>query len=214
MESAHVIHLLLCHLPDEAFERAVRDWLNQHARGENWFERVDSTQAQRVYHYESPSRAVFKYLLTVVLPMDLRERMLSELFTEHVGSQADWAKRWYASWADWRAVIAQGHTVGGHGYVHEPYARFSAAEQFADLQRGAQMLDARLSVTQSPMSYPFGSFDDATVAAVARAGYAAGFTTIEGCNTAQTNRVQLHRVDTIAVDTFLSRSDCQAVAGS
>jgi len=146
--------------------------------------------------------------------MDLRERMLSELFADHVGSQADWAKRWYASWEDWRAVIAQGHTVGGHGYVHEPYARFSAAKQFADLQRGAQMLDARLSVTQPPMSYPFGSFDDATTAAVERAGFSAGFTTAEGRNTAQTNRYQLHRVDTIAVDNFLSRSDCQAAVGS
>jgi peptidoglycan/xylan/chitin deacetylase (PgdA/CDA1 family) len=212
MESAHMIHLLLCHLGGESFDRSVRDWLTQHDPETDWFANLNHAEAQRVYHYEPSQRAAFKYLLNVALPIDLRDRMLAELFAAHIGSQTDESKRWYGSWSDWRALIADGNTVGGHGFIHEPYAQRSAVDQIADMRRARETLTEKLAVTAPPMSYPFGSFDETTINTAQQAGFSAAFTTIQGWNQPTTDPFRLHRVDTIAVDEFLSQSDCLAAA--
>lgn len=204
--SAHLLHILLCYVgPDELPDRVWR-WLARHDADGDWRRRLDRAEAHRLYHYEPPPMAEFKYLMALVLPIPLRDRMLDALFAEHVGSQREWIGRWYGSLDDWRALAARGHVIGGHGFTHEPLTRLSPDDAAADIARCAAFLREALGDAPRPFSYPFGRFDEATVEACRRAGFAAAFTTNEGLNTAATDRYRLHRVDTIAVDRFLGGS--------
>ncbi len=138
--------------------------------------------------------------------------MLSELFSRYVGSQQAWAERWYGSWTQWRAMEAEGHTVGGHGYHHERYTLLETDEQFDDLRRTMSLLQDRLGNAARPFSYPYGAHDDGTARACMAVGFTGAFTTREGLNDRKTDRYRLCRVDTIAVDRWLTGSSGQVEA--
>jgi peptidoglycan/xylan/chitin deacetylase (PgdA/CDA1 family) len=204
--SVHRIHLLLCRLGNDGFDHYVKTWLATHDPAADWASRVDRELACRVYHYEPESRAVLKFLVNVVLPPQMRNRMTAELFAEHVGSEPEWAARWYGTWQQWAALQEAGHTVGGHGFAHEPYLRLTAQQQLEDMQHIAGLLAEKLGPGPRPFSYPYGSHDEATMALCQQAGFADAFTTREGLNQASTPPFALRRIDTIAVDAFLSSS--------
>jgi peptidoglycan/xylan/chitin deacetylase (PgdA/CDA1 family) len=163
--------------------------------------------ARRVYHYETPERARVKYLLAYVLPFELRDRLVDELFREHVGDPEAVARQWYLSPEQLRDLDAAGHTVGGHGFNHVPLKRLSPQEQKLDLSRSAAALREILGPQPRPFSYPFGSVDEGSARHCAEAGFVNGFTTVPSWIYPDHNRHLLSRVDTIAVERFLEKEE-------
>ncbi len=202
---AHAVHLLLSVLDDATFERELFGFLAEWSPEGEWEEAVDPVAAERMYHYETPERARLKYLLTIVLPIKLRNAAVQRLFENHVGSAARWARRWYLGWDDLVDMQARGHTIGGHGFSHEPYLRLSSAARRDDMRRSFAMLQTGLGSCIRPFSYPFGSHD-ADVASVCRnAGFVHGFTTRQGWVSGAPDTHSLPRVDTIDVDAVLDK---------
>lgn len=213
MLAAHAVHLLLATMGDAGLSRELDEVLGQLDPTAAGVCQADETAAARMYHYERPERARLKYLLTMQLPADLRDRAVELLFERHIGSSRRWAQQWYLRWEDVRELSGRGHTVGGHGYRHEPYQRLSAEECLRDACRAADILREALGPDPRPFSYPYGSAGDAAERAVRSAGFVQAFTTISGLVRRDATPFGLPRVDTIAVDTFLKSSSCEVGQG-
>ncbi len=205
MDASHQIHLLMCRLGVDGLASAVTGWLTQEEP--RWQTRypVDHVAAERVYHYEAPECAGLKHLLTNVLPIGLRDRLLGELFSRHVGDPREYAARWYLGFDQLSAMQGAGHTIGGHGHTHEPFGRLSPTEQARDMAMCSTVLSERLGNSARPMSYPYGVCDDDIARRCAFSGFVNGFTTEQGWISAFDDAHRLRRVDTINVDAFLER---------
>ena len=101
------------------------------------------------------------------------------------------------------SIGAAGHTIGGHGHRHEPYARLTPIEQRHDAIRAIGLLTEHLGAGSRPFSYPFGSISDSAMQACQEVGFTAAFTTVPAWIEAPSDRFRMGRVDTIAVDDFL-----------
>ena len=199
----HMVHLLLGRLGTEClFDGVARHLETKHGSG-GWVAALDEQAAVSLYPYETIERARLKYLLHMVLPGEVRRETLAALFEAHVGSPRRWAKEWYLSWEDLAELQHAGHTLGGHGYSHEPLNRFSASEQRADLARVQAVLNEGLGRDIRPVSYPFGRYDEHTAIASREAGFVHGFTTEEGVIDHSLQPFALPRVDTIHVERAL-----------
>ncbi len=218
MLSAHAIHILLSRLGEASLELELRGELARRigkkaepTSGDaptsgppltsgNPFDSVDERAAERMYHYESPARARLKYLLTLTLPIELRNAVVNALFERFVGSAARWSQHWYLDWDDLTRMESLGHTIGGHGFSHEPYLRLTMAERHGDIRRVAKTLNDGLGKDIRPFSYPYGSFDDQTAGACRECGFVHAFTTVSRWVRDGDDPWRLPRVDTIHVD--------------
>jgi peptidoglycan/xylan/chitin deacetylase (PgdA/CDA1 family) len=203
MLPAHAIHLLFSRLGDAKLERQLRDELAKRTPGRDWFTAEDSAAARSMYHYESPARARLKYLLTVELPIELRNEVVNALFERFIGASARWARFWYLSWDDLARIESLGHTIGGHGYSHEPYQRLTPAQRRADMRQVAQVLRDGIGADIRPFSFPYGSFDDDTAEACRKSGFVHAFTTESRPVTPGCDPMRLPRIDTINVNAAL-----------
>jgi len=182
MLPAHQIHLLLSNLGEAGFAEELRAALRQHRAGHwcQWLERDDHpehAEAHKMYHYESAGLGRLKFLLTMKLPLDLRALVLDELFEQHVGSSARWARHWYLGWDDLVGMEALGHTIGGHGHAHEAYSRMQEDDLQEDIARAAGILREGLGPEARPFSFPYGCATEAAREACGGAGFVHGFTT-------------------------------------
>ncbi len=199
--SAHAIHLLLDRMDDATLERKIIEAIAQRDKSDtDWPSKLDGAAATAMYHYEPPTRARLKYLLNAVLPVDLRRVAVDTVFETEVGSPSRWAKRWYLGWDDLSSMQSTGHTIGAHGFTHEPYTGMTSAQRQSDLRRVHAILDAGLGPDRRPISYPFGCHDDDTIIAAQEAGFVQAFTTQRHLVTQQCDPMSLPRVDTIDVN--------------
>ena len=205
MDAAHQIHLLMCRLGVAGLAEAVRAWLEAREPDARQRFPVEPGEARRIYHYESAECAALKYLLTHVLPVDLRDRLVTDLFARHVGDPQTHAARWYARWDQLGEMQEAGHSIGGHGGHHLPYHRLSPAEQAGDMAECSAVLAERLGTRPRPFSYPYGSCNDDIARRCAFSGFVNGFTTEQGWIGASDDAHRLRRVDTIHVGAFLER---------
>lgn len=209
--SAHQVHLLLSIRTPEQLYEDVAAMLARLAPGDDWLDRVDAPQAERIYAYESPARARLKHLLTGVLPISLRNHVLADLFARHVGASAEWWNKWYLSPAQVVELHRAGHTIGGHSYAHEPLARLTRTELEHDVYRSARTLADLLGEAPRPFSYPFGSFNEEVIEVTRQAGFCAAVTTTSRPARQNDEPFALPRIDTIHVSAHLeSEASCPA----
>ena len=203
MLSAHAIHALLAGLGCETFRYELLQYLRDHDPAADWSAKVDTEKAQEMYHYEPPRRAWIKYLLTMVLPDDLRRKAVDTLFEKHIGSPARWSRHWYLDWEDLVEMQTKGHTIGGHGHNHEPLSRLTPGELRHDMRKAAAVLNDGLGTDLRPFSYPYGDLTPDICEACRDAGFVHAFTTERGWATAECDPMHWPRIDTIYVETEL-----------
>lgn len=203
---AHVVHALLAVLDAQTIEEQLLAYLQEHhGCGTYWAASIDINAARKLYYYETPQRARLKYLLTVLLPVELRNEAVEALFERHIGSVTRWARHWYMSWDDLVAIESAGHTIGGHGYGHEPYSRLTPGQRRDDLRRLTAVLRGGLGADRRPFSYPYGRWDKDAREACSEAGFVHAFTTERRLVTQEDNAFSLPRVDTIDVEAVLDK---------
>ncbi|UCE62356.1 MAG: polysaccharide deacetylase family protein [Phycisphaerales bacterium] len=204
MLPAHAVHLLLAAIGEERLLDELDDYLKSHGDEARGVDSLDPAAVNSMYHYETPVRANLKYLLTMALPNDLRNAAVDTLFERHVGASARWSRHWYLGWDDLVRMQSRGHTIGGHGFSHEPYIQLTPSQRDCDVHREAAVLRDGLGVDIRPFSYPFGRHDDAISAACRAAGFAHAFTTEQSWVTRDSDTMRLPRVDTINVAQVLA----------
>lgn len=203
MLPAHALHLLLDALPLPELQTQVEREIASSRQAEFLDPcggEIDDQQAYAIYAYESdPALARLKYLLNFKLPLKQRDALIHALFERNVGSSAKWARQWYLAWNALTQMQSLGHSIGGHGYSHEPYSRLSPQQCIEDARKAVAILNQGLDPKPRPFSYPFGQTSDHARDAVKRAGFVHAFTTRSETASASAHPFDLPRVDTMHV---------------
>ena len=212
MLPAHAVHLLLSILGGDTLAEEIERSLHDKGCRDGILSQAETDAASLMYHYETPPLARLKYTLTMKLAHETRSAVIDELFERHVGSSAQWARHWYLGWDDLAKMQSMGHTIGGHGYRHEPYQRLSAADTQRDILDAAAILRDGLGLEARPFSYPFGSATPQACELACTAGFVHGFTTQRAWLGPADDPLRLPRIDTIAVDAALKEeTECPQV---
>lgn len=192
---AHAIHVLLSKMDAQKLEGEIYPQITTS---------LCVADAHRMYHYETiNAHARIKYAL-VMEPRDRRNTIIRELFEKHVGSMGDYANRWYMNVTDLRRMQDAGHTIGGHGFSHEPYGGMTAAEVVADMRKTAAVLrsgfDTKMTPQPRPFSYPYGQYKGGAERACRDAGFATAFTTERRWADDSCGPYRVPRVDTMYLE--------------
>ncbi len=199
MLPAHAMHLLIDHLGAARLREVVDDYVRVHTRDLEHLLAVSAEDALAVYHYETEERATLKYLLNMLMPVPVRRRMMDALFAQHVGDHAASARDFYLGWDDLVSLQSAGHTIGGHGHTHDPLALLEPGPMKSDVCRCTSILNEGLGFDRRPISYPFGSVNEAVRGAARGAGFAQGFTTIAEWATPAGDAFAVPRIDAARV---------------
>lgn len=94
-----------------------------------------------------------------------------------------------------RELIQAGWEIGGHTQRHIRLVRHRPSEELDDEIGGCRTaIQDLLGYDAKIFSYPFGKFDTVIKQYVMRHGYEAACTTLDGFNTAKTDRFELRRI--------------------
>jgi peptidoglycan/xylan/chitin deacetylase (PgdA/CDA1 family) len=120
-----------------------------------------------------------KRLLQHALPEQLRTRIAKQLFARHVSaSETAFADELYLDAADLQEMAGGGMEIGSHGHRHYWLARLSAQAQREDIDQSLRYLST-LGLCRQDFwfCYPYGSYNEDTLAALADTACAAAVTT-------------------------------------
>jgi peptidoglycan/xylan/chitin deacetylase (PgdA/CDA1 family) len=161
---------------------------------------VDAAKACRVYRWDSPDVAVFKYTVNFKIDDRVREQILDDLFIQYFGDEKEFARQLYVSWEEAQVLQTNGMLIGGHSHRHLPLAKLNAKDQLVDLATCASVLRGRLSRQETwPFSYPYGkpdeSFTPVTSQTVRDLGFSCAFSTESGSNYVGHDEFRLRRID-------------------
>jgi hypothetical protein len=171
---AHKIHFLLAKLGLPALRAAIREKLNPSQR-----ERF--THAERGYQLKYPPTSIDRQinLLKAVLQRDLSSevnRLLSELFETHVGSENETARNYYLSPEQIQEMVANGMHFGGHSRSHPWFDWIDADARRSEIKASADWL-RKIDPGPWAFAYPYGGLSEDSPKLLKVNGFAAAFTT-------------------------------------
>lgn len=202
----HKIQFVLAAAPDHG--KVVRQILDLVERDrERWGLPTGEAlylQYARPYMYDGPEVGFIKRVLQSKLPEPIRSAVIQHLFDEYVRvDERTLAQELYMDLAQLRCMVRYGMEVGGHGADHLWLGSLSQNEQEQEIARTVSFL-ARV-YGKAPLdwviSYPFGSYNEVTLALLTRAGCALGFTSRAGIAADLSLPLELPRLDTIHLPT-------------
>lgn len=86
-----------------------------------------------------------------------------------------------------------GFEIGAHGWTHALLTHASEISVQQEVITARESLAMLIDGPVRSLAYPYGAFDDRTIAVAAEAGYSTAVTTIPGAVTADTNRLAVPR---------------------
>ncbi len=140
-----------------------------------------------------------KRMLQHILPESIRNSITRQLFHESVGiTQSEFSRQLYMSSDEVKFLVKSGMYVGSHGSMHYWLGRISAEEQEKDIVGSLEFLEHVGAATEDwVFCYPFGSYNDNTLALLQKYGASVGITTAFGkADIFRDNILTLPRLDT------------------
>jgi peptidoglycan/xylan/chitin deacetylase (PgdA/CDA1 family) len=191
--NVHKTHFLLSALGAERFGTVVEARLKGVATG-------SAPAREGIYRYDEAPDVRAKRLLNYELPYAIADRVLDELFREHIGDPEAFARELYLN-ADMIAEMARGGmTFGYHTRSHPVLSRLSRAGQAAELGEGVALVRRLTGQRTVPFCYPYGfphTYNQDTLDVLADAGYSVAFNTVrEPARLPAPSRYELPRFDT------------------
>lgn len=119
-----------------------------------------------------------KRMLQTVLPEELRNRIASELFVEHVGiSEQQLAHELHMTAEQIRTLKHHGMYIGVHGYDHYWLGNLSKEKMQQDMQKALEIMDEFIDSKKWVMNYPYGSYNEDVIRYAKEHGACVGVTT-------------------------------------
>lgn len=139
-----------------------------------------------------------KRILQFALPEDLRNKLAQELFSMYVPlSEKAFAKELYMSMDQIRLMKSRGMHFAIHGYDHYWLGEMTENAMQQDIERALDVFDGVLDRNNWIMCYPYGSYNDQTLATVAGMKGKIGLTSqLAVANIPTDNWLTLPRLDT------------------
>jgi hypothetical protein len=171
---AHKIHFLLAKMGLSGLREAIWNGLNS-------MQRKQFAQAENRYQsrFSSASMDGQINLLKAVLQRDLStevNKLLSDLFETHVGSERKTAQHYYLNPEQIRDMRAGGMHFGGHSRTHPWFDWIDAEARAAEIKASADWL-RQFEPEPRAFAYPYGGLSEDSPAILKKHGFVAAFTT-------------------------------------
>jgi peptidoglycan/xylan/chitin deacetylase (PgdA/CDA1 family) len=181
----HKIHFLLARLGVERLRQAI--WLRlkpearaAYARAEERYGASGYGGGQAPEGGESPEVGVLKSVLQRELSPEA-QGLLSRLFEEHIGPEAETAREFYLTRDQIAEMAANGMSFGGHSQSHPWFDWVGAAGQAEEIEASALWL-REVEAGPWAFAYPYGGHSPASPGLLSARHFAAAFTTVEQVN--------------------------------
>lgn len=141
----------------------------------------------------------FKSMLQNLLPLQVRERICSEMFEEFVGVPEEiFSRELYMDVEQMQTMMRHGMHIGCHGYDHYWLGTQEDDTQEADILKSLEFLSELGSDRSNwTMAYPYGSYNSTTLQILRRNGCRLAFTTdVDVADVGQNDPLMLPRLDT------------------
>ncbi len=149
--------------------------------------------------YDSEGVIFFKRMLQRDLPLDVRTKILDKIFKIVVGrTESDVSNELYMSKDELVSLHNRGFTIGSHSASHSWLNSLTYDEQKSELDKSLTALKCIVGDTTNwIMCYPYGMYNDDTLALLSLADCAFALTTKVGpANIITQNKYELTRLDT------------------
>lgn len=199
----HKNQLLLATLDFEEYRSRVLQLIHrQHPELESMA--VDEQKACKAHRWDQPEVACFKYFLNACLPAEVRESLIDQIFSQHLGPEEAVAKELYLSPKDAAEMQEAGMVLGGHAHTHVRLSSLGPADQQKELQSCYNILTQGAKPQAIwPFCYPWGkrdTFNRTTIDIIAQLGFHCAFTSEPGSNPVGQPVYELLRTDAAAVE--------------
>ncbi len=187
----HKVHFLLSQLDPSVFLSELESLLA--ARGAHAY--VATVPPQVNNRWDDPVTARLKYLVAS-LPNDVKELVLAEIGTKHLGDEADFARSLYISPKEVLEMHANGFEIAAHTHTHRLLTQLSEVEQRFEITESIRILRECIQSPIRSFSYPNGVWSPFAESVLVEEGVAAAVTVEVGSNTPTEPSLRLKRFDT------------------
>ena len=149
--------------------------------------------------FDSKEVVFIKRLLQVELNKVVRAKILDALFYKYVGvDEGVFSRELYMNTDQLRTMKKHGMSIGSHGFNHYWLKSMSVKEQEQDITKSLSFLkELGVNLDNWSMCYPYGSYNDDTLALLAKYNCNVAFTTeVQVADLNKSNRLLLPRLDT------------------
>ena len=194
--SVHKLQWVRTTLGDKLISRLIEDMANEFD-GLRGPADVEKDKPNRAYRYDAPEAAKLKWYLNYYLQENVRESMISRLFSYAGFSDNEFVEDVYMPSTHIKE-LAERNWLGSHGMSHRPLSGLPVAEMRAEISESKRLLEHIGKRPISAFSYPGGGVMQVNVGvieAVAQAGYICGLTMKRAVNSTLSDPHFLARVD-------------------
>jgi peptidoglycan/xylan/chitin deacetylase (PgdA/CDA1 family) len=193
--AVHKVHFLLARMGADAFGHAVLA-----ACGASTASRAAAREVLGRDHWDDAGVRAIKHLVSHELPFEEADRILDDLFAQHIGDPGDLARCLYLNASMVREMSMAGMVFGQHTRSHRLLSRLSADEQDRELRGGVRWIRGLTGQSTVPFCYPWGgpyTYTAGTRRILREAGYSVAFNTVRRrVSVDDDDRYELPRVDT------------------
>lgn len=177
------IHFLLASTPMEDIPQLLgelRKFVDEN-REEYQLESFDSyfDRLAVANRFDSKEIVFIKRLLQVALPEELRKEISSELFERAVGmDESMFSRELYMTIDQIKCMVDCGMHIGSHGYDHYWLGSLSKEKQEFEIAKSIEFIKmVGGDANNWTIGYPYGDYNEDTIALLKRHGCRMGFTT-------------------------------------
>lgn len=177
------IHFLLASTPMEDIPQLLgelRKFVDEN-REEYELESFDSyfDRLAVANRFDSKEIVFIKRLLQVALPEELRKEISSELFERAVGmDESMFSRELYMTIDQIKCMVDCGMHIGSHGYDHYWLGSLSKEKQEFEIAKSIEFIKmVGGDANNWTIGYPYGNYNEDTIALLKRHGCRMGFTT-------------------------------------
>lgn len=177
------IHFLLASTPSAGIPQLLDELrgMVEKNREEYNLESFDSYfERLAVANRFDPKEVVFvKRLLQLALPEELRKKMATELFERSVGmDESTFSRELYMSIDQIKCMVDCGMHIGSHGYDHYWLGSLTKEKQEYEIAKSIEFIGmVGGDVNNWTIGYPYGNYNEDTIALLKQYGCKMGFTT-------------------------------------
>jgi peptidoglycan/xylan/chitin deacetylase (PgdA/CDA1 family) len=150
------------------------------------------------YQYDSFATAKFKYLLSYILPDNIKLEFIDDIFNTIVDSERDFVKYWYMSADQIKEIHESFGSIGSHAWSHKPLSKLSFDEARMEIFKSKEYLECILNDKVYAISYPLGNKEAVSrreAELACQAGYSVGWTMERAFNATLNDPLLLARFD-------------------
>lgn len=146
------------------------------------------------YRFDDILTANLKVRLNT-LPDEIRSAFLDIAFRSSFGDESKLAEQLYLSKTEIKEMALSGMTIGSHTVNHRRLDTLSVDEQHHELMTSKEQLEALVAGPIISLSYPYGSYNNATLEIARDLGYSIALGTEVGVNEGKMNPFALKRLN-------------------